>query len=94
MGASPDVSRNLGHIVWVVVTATAAMIVVCLRFYVRMRVVRAIGWDDWTILVALVIQSSLDSKFLLDNRHRVSVFSAWLSTQYCLRWVTVDMNTI
>jgi hypothetical protein len=29
-------------------------IAVGLRFYTRQYIVRSIGWDDWTILVALV----------------------------------------
>ena len=34
-------------------TTVIAFVLVCLRIYVRTRVVRAVGWDDWMIIIAM-----------------------------------------
>ena len=52
--AEGDVNLGLGIIASVAVTTTACIFTVVLRFWVRGRLVKAIGWDDWTILLALV----------------------------------------
>ncbi len=53
-----DVSRAPGFIACVVTVTTAALVVVCLRMYARIRVIHAVGIDDWVILLAMVIRSS------------------------------------
>ena len=49
-----DVNLGPGLIGSLVATSTTCIISVALRFWVRGRLVKAIGWDDWTILLALV----------------------------------------
>ena len=45
---------------WVSGTALAlAWIAVSLRVYVRAVLIRAFGWDDWLMLITLVILASL-----------------------------------
>ena len=48
--------ENRGHQVLIVliVTFTAAFIPVCLRVWVRSRMVGSLGWDDYTIIGAMV----------------------------------------
>ncbi len=52
----PDGDTNLGPGVvgTVIVLVTLSIIVVALRFVVRIRIVKSVWWDDWTILFALV----------------------------------------
>lgn len=46
---------HLGHIMGIQsALMVAAVTVVCLRLYVRMRLVRSHGSDDWTMAVAAV----------------------------------------
>ena len=53
--AGGDVSRAPGFIACVITTTIAALVTVCLRMYVRVRILHATGWDDWVILLAMVI---------------------------------------
>lgn len=48
--------ENRGHRVLIVliVTFTTAFIPVCLRVWVRSRMVGSLGWDDYTIIGAMV----------------------------------------
>lgn len=50
----PD--ENKGPIILGVVASTTviAFIIVCMRFYVRIHMIRAVGADDYFILAALV----------------------------------------
>ena len=57
--AGGDVSRAPGFIACVVSLTTAALVMVGLRMYVRVRILHAVGWDDWAILLAMVMLSSL-----------------------------------
>ena len=52
-----NVNLGPGLIGSLVATSTTCIISVALRFWVRGRLVKAIGWDDWTILLALVCSS-------------------------------------
>ena len=58
-----DVNLGPGLIGSLVATTTTCIVSVALRFWVRGRLVKAIGWDDWTILLALVC--SLNSSLIL-----------------------------
>ena len=53
---SPGGDENRGYQVLIVliVTFTAAFIPVCLRVWVRSRMVGSLGWDDYTIIGAMV----------------------------------------
>ena len=55
-GPPPKGDQNLGHgiVAVIVVLLTISVIVVALRFATRIWIVRKLGWDDWTILFALV----------------------------------------
>ena len=52
----PDGDLNKGPIFLIVtlITATIALILVGLRMYVRTKIIRAVGWDDWMIILAMV----------------------------------------
>lgn len=49
-----DVNKGPGIIGTLVATTSTCIVVVALRFWVRRRIVKIVGWDDWTILLALV----------------------------------------
>lgn len=55
-GPPPDGDVNRGHVILIVtaVTTSLALIVVGLRMFVRLTIVRGVGWDDYTILAASV----------------------------------------
>ena len=38
-----------------------AFIVVCLRLWIRAKVIRAVGWDDWIIVLAIVNPLSISA---------------------------------
>ncbi|KAE8371430.1 hypothetical protein BDV26DRAFT_276106 [Aspergillus bertholletiae] len=42
-----------------------AVVVVCLRLYVRMRIVRSPGCDDWTMALAAVCASLYDVQLFI-----------------------------
>lgn len=55
--ASPgvcDINQGIGLNVSTIVLVALTAIIVAMRFAVRILVVKEIGWDDWTILLALV----------------------------------------
>ena len=55
--ASPsicDVNQGVGLNVSTSVVVGLTIIVVAMRFAVRIWIVKGVGWDDWTILLALV----------------------------------------
>lgn len=49
-----DVNQGPGIIGTLAATTSTCIMIVALRFWVRGRIMKAIGWDDWTILLALV----------------------------------------
>ena len=49
-----DVNRGPSVTVCVTVLFTASLITTIVRMYVRKYIVRQIGWDDYTICVAMV----------------------------------------
>ena len=62
--ASPsvcDVNQRVGLIATIIVTLVPTIIVVAMRFAIRFWIIQKIGWDDWTILLALV-RSVLQTK--------------------------------
>lgn len=44
-------------------TFVPALVAVVLRIYVRSRLVRAIGWDDWIIMLAMVCSSFVSGMY-------------------------------
>ena len=52
----PGGDENIGYRLVIVASTTIATgaITILLRMYVRARIVRAVGWDDWLMLLALV----------------------------------------
>lgn len=68
-----DSNRGPGFIACAAITTTAASATVCLRLYVRIQIIYAVGWDDWTILAAMVSHVlNLSSVAMVDD-----VFSPW-----------------
>ncbi|KAI5863698.1 hypothetical protein GGS23DRAFT_565004 [Durotheca rogersii] len=51
----PDESQGPRILGAVLSLTSAALVVVCARFYVRMRMVRMVGVDDYIILVAMIL---------------------------------------
>lgn len=49
-----DENRALGMIVTTVLVSVVADVVVCMRMWIRFRMIKHIGWDDWTIVAAAV----------------------------------------
>lgn len=55
--ASPsvcDVNQGVGLNAATIVTIGLTIVVVAVRFAIRFWIIQKIGWDDWTILLALV----------------------------------------
>jgi len=50
----PDDNHNVDILVSTAVTTGVALIIVCMRIYVRSQIVRSIGGDDWWIVAATV----------------------------------------
>jgi len=52
-----NVSRATAFIIMFAVTHTIASVLICLRLYVRVRIVRALALDDLFIVLAWVIHT-------------------------------------
>jgi len=50
----PDDNHNAAILVSSAVTTGIALVVVCMRIFVRARIVRSVGGDDWWIVAATV----------------------------------------
>lgn len=50
-------NKGPGCIAFAAIMTTLSLVFVSVRFYVRTRIVRAIGWDDWVILLSVVRDS-------------------------------------
>ena len=61
----PDVNRGYEYIAVQWSLVSVACILVMLRFYVRGMIRKQVGADDYTILAALVLMSSLAPEVLL-----------------------------
>lgn len=57
---SPHGDQNVGGALYGVALASViiALIAVCSRTFVRARIVHALGWDDWIIILAIVSKYS------------------------------------
>lgn len=60
----PNDNRAPGFIACLAITTFAALVTVCLRVYVRARVIRMLGWDDYTAIFAMVRQPSVMTRTL------------------------------
>ena len=49
-----DQNRGPGYITFTTITTTAALVAVCLRMYVRIRITSHVGIDDYIIILAMV----------------------------------------
>jgi len=52
-----DVSRAPGILTVLILTGLVALICVGLRLYVRTTIVKGLGWDDYTLIVAVVSEN-------------------------------------
>ncbi|OCK87421.1 uncharacterized protein K441DRAFT_742369 [Cenococcum geophilum 1.58] len=50
-----DENRGYQVLIVLIVTFTTALISVCLRVWVRLRIAGSLGWDDYTIIGAMVL---------------------------------------
>lgn len=79
-----DENRGSGFLACSAVITVAALTTVTLRFYVRARIVHAVGWDDWIILLAMVtvvLYIDFVTSITADFLRRVFLSSCWLSAQ-------------
>ena len=53
--AACDINQGVGLNAATITLVGAAAVVVAARFVVRLWIVKDVGWDDWTILLAMVI---------------------------------------
>ncbi|KAH8592454.1 hypothetical protein B0O99DRAFT_517559 [Bisporella sp. PMI_857] len=51
----PNDNHNVAILAGTAATTIVATIAVALRFFVRVRIVRSTGWDDWWILASMVL---------------------------------------
>lgn len=55
-GASPpDINQGAKIIIATAITTAAALITVLARFYVRVRLLHNVGWDDYTIALTMLL---------------------------------------
>jgi len=47
-----SLASTIGGVAWSL--AAVSLIVVAMRFYTRIFVLRRVGWDDWVMLLAMV----------------------------------------
>lgn len=52
--AEGDSNRSTSIRVYTTILITFTICMVALRFVVRKRITKIVGWDDWTILLAIV----------------------------------------
>ena len=74
LAAVNDDSRSNAILIVTAVFFAISFVSVCLRLFVRTRVVRAFGWDDTTMVLAMVGLSSCDP------RSRYFMSAHWLYT--------------
>lgn len=65
LAAVNDDSRSNAIIIVTSVFFAISFVSVCLRLFVRTRVVRAFGWDDTTMMLAMVGPSSIRDRDVL-----------------------------
>ncbi len=53
-GPPPDGDQNAspGLLATTIMATIITVIILAARFWVRIRIVKKVGWDDWTILLA------------------------------------------
>ena len=51
-GGDEDIGYKLVAVA--VATISIASVIVAIRLYVRIKIARAVGWDDWFMLLSLV----------------------------------------
>ncbi|OHW98284.1 integral membrane protein [Colletotrichum incanum] len=54
----PNEWNGASVVVVAVISAAVATAFVCMRFYTRVRILRCVEWEDWTILASLVFATS------------------------------------
>jgi hypothetical protein len=75
-----------------VVFMTSAIVSMALRIYVRMRMVKAFGLDDWLMSLATVGIPPLSPRTAIDHGHRSSSLAT--PPPRSLEWVTGPADTI
>lgn len=61
----PDEQRGTTILVSTSITTSIALVIVCMRLYVRSQIVRSVGKDDYWILAAVVCTKSQTALFEL-----------------------------
>lgn len=65
--AGGDVNRGPNFLAISLTTTSLAFVTCILRIFVRLRIVRSIGWDNYMIIVAIVSRFSASAFVLLTN---------------------------
>ena len=55
----PDVNKGSGILISSWIEAAIGLVAVALRMYTRSKTIRNVGWDDWTMVLAMVSSSPL-----------------------------------
>ena len=82
-----DEDRATGFVICVSITTIAALLVVALRIYVRTRIIRAVGRDDWAILLAMVIPPADRSILSLTGNSGLRITSVDLCVSGSRLWL-------
>lgn len=62
-----DASRSQAILIVTAVFLSISLVTVCLRIFVRTRVVKAFGWDDIFMVVAMVSKTCENDPLILSN---------------------------
>lgn len=54
-----DQDQSAGLLATTIIVSILTVIILSARFWIRIRVVKKVGWDDWTILFAGVSRKPL-----------------------------------
>ena len=88
-GAPPhngDENRQGGILATTFVVTVIASIAVALRMWVRLAIVKKVGWDDYTIIAATVC--------IFDNeRHAELTSNSWVSSSAVV-WLSCKFTTV
>jgi len=83
-------NQGIVGLVFTWILLAVGMIVISLRFYVRLSLRKSVGWDDYTAIISLVRIPRLTSFLYLAVPAKCRIVTPYLSAfsggWYCCRW--------
>ncbi|KAK1997946.1 hypothetical protein LX36DRAFT_577334 [Colletotrichum falcatum] len=75
----PNEWRGAPVLIIAIITAALGTAFVCMRFYTRVRILRTVEWEDWTILASLVFALATNAGMILQLKFGLGqhLYYAW-----------------